>query len=135
MVLPHILRFSAPAVTDRLAQLAVQAKLHDPCGDEEALAEKFLGAVESLNRDLQIPLHLDALKAGDIPALARAALKEAHTGYPVPRYMTQAQCEEIIARLLPPAPAKPAAKKAVAKKPAAKKPAAKTNTPARATKA
>ena len=139
IVLPHILRFSAPAVTDRLAQLAVQAKLHDPCGDEEGLAEKFLGAVESLNRDLQIPLHLDALKAEDIPALARAALKEAHSGYPVPRYLTQAQCEEIITRLLPPAPAKPAAK-AAARKPAskqvvAKKPAAKKTTQARATKA
>lgn len=139
IVLPHILRFSAPAVTDRLAQLAVQAKLHDPCGDEEGLAEKFLGAVESLNRDLQIPLHLDALKAEDIPALARAALKEAHSGYPVPRYLTQAQCEEIITRLLPPAPAKPAAKvaarKPAAKQVVAKKPAAKKTTQARATKA
>lgn len=129
MVLPHILRFSAPAVTDRLAQLAQAARLSDACGDEDALAEKFLGAVELLTRDLQIPQHLDALKAEDIPALARAALKEAHTGYPVPRYLTQAQCEEIISRLLPPAPAKPAAKK-----PAAKKAPTKSTKP-RATKA
>lgn len=131
MVLPHILRFSAPAVMDRLAQLAQRAQLHNPCGDEDALAEKFLGGVEALNRDLEIPQHLDALKAEDIPALARAALKEAHTGYPVPRYMTQAQCEEIISRLLP--PSKPAEK--TAKKAAPRKAAAKKTTKPRATKA
>ena len=59
----------------------------------------------------------------------RAALKEAHTGYPVPRYMTQAQCEEIISRLLPRAPAP--APKAAHKKAAGKK----KSTQARAKKA
>jgi alcohol dehydrogenase len=54
-----------------------------------------------LNRDLGIPPTLAALKEADIPALARAACHEAHTGYPVPRYMTQAQCEGLIRKLLP----------------------------------
>ena len=71
--------------------------------------------MDQLNRDLNIPLHLAALKAADIPALAKAACHEAHTGYPVPRYMTQAQCEALIRGLLPPTAevqAKPAAKRA-----------------------
>lgn len=143
IVLPHILKFSAPVVVDRLAQLAVRAGLGGgSCGDEEALADKFLAAVDALNTDLQIPKHLDALKVGDIPALALAALREAHTGYPVPRYMTQAQCEELITGLLPPArpPAQPAAWPAAVKKPAAKKTtarkaSAKKTTQARAAKA
>lgn len=113
IMLPHVLRFSAPAITDRLARLAVRAGVgaeHEP---DNLLAHRFLDAVVELNRDLGIPAHLDALRAGDIPALAKAACHEAHTGYPVPRYMTQAQCEDIIRQVLPPAAprAKPSAVK------------------------
>ena len=112
IVLPHVLKFSAPVVTDRLAQLALRAGLGRKGQDNEALAQEFLNGVDALNRELKIPLHLDALQAAEIPALARAACKEAHTGYPVPRYMTQAQCEQMLGRLLPPAAAA-AAKAAV----------------------
>jgi len=132
IVLPHVLKYSAPVVTDRLAQLAVRAKLGAEGEDEDTLAQKFLDGVDQLNRDLGIPLHLEALKEADIPALAKAACKEAHGGYPVPRYMTRAQCEEMIARLLPPT-AKPATKPATkAATKAAPKVAAKTRTKAKA---
>jgi hypothetical protein len=61
--------------------------------------------VDQLNRDLGIPTYLAALKESDIPELAKAACHEAHTGYPVPRYMTQEVCEGIIRQALPPATA------------------------------
>jgi alcohol dehydrogenase len=86
---------------------------------EDVLAQKFVDAVQRLNDDLGIPRHLDALREQDIPSLAEAACAEANT-YPVPRYMTQAQCEALIRQVLPPktphktaqkAPPKPAAKK------------------------
>ena len=64
-------------------------------------AQTFLDAVDALLHTLNIPKHLQALRKEDIPLLARAALKEAHTGYPVPRYMTQNQCETLIRSLLP----------------------------------
>ena len=102
IVLPHVLRYSAPVVVPRLAALAVRAKLGTADEDENTLADKFLAGVDDLNRDLGIPLHLAALREADIPDLARAACHEAHTGYPVPRYMTQGQCEELIRQLLPP---------------------------------
>ena len=65
---------------------------------------------------------IEALKEADIPNLARAACHEAHTGYPVPRYLTQQGCEDLIRLVLPPADpgrraAKPAAKKTSARKP------------------
>jgi hypothetical protein len=73
--------------------------------------------VDQLNRDLGIPTFLAALKESDIPQLAEAACREAKTGYPVPRYMTQAVCEDIIRQVLPPktqerAPAKKPARRA-----------------------
>jgi alcohol dehydrogenase len=102
IVLPQVLRFSAPAVTERLAQLAVRARLGEEGLNEEVLADRFLEAIDTLNSDLGIPTTLAALREADIPALAKAALHEAHTGYPVPRYMTRAECEALIRRLLPP---------------------------------
>jgi alcohol dehydrogenase class IV len=126
IMLPRILRYSRPAIVDRLAKLAVRAKVGRRGDSDEVLADKFLDAVEKLNREVGIPTQLDALREDDIPALAKAACWEAHTGYPVPRYMSQEQCEEIIRDALPKVPAhpKPAATKSRATKPAAAKRAA-----------
>jgi alcohol dehydrogenase len=126
IMLPHVMRYSAPAITKQLAKLAVRAKLGEESERDDKLAEKFLNAIDQLNRDLGIPLYLDKLQEADIPALAKAACHEAHTGYPVPKYMTQKQCEALIRQVLPPpgkaASAQPTpAKKASVKKAAAKK--------------
>jgi alcohol dehydrogenase len=102
IMLPLVLKYSLPAITDRLALLAVRAKLGKESEGDDALAQKFLDAVVQLNRDLGIPTFLAALKESDIPQLAEAACREAKTGYPVPRYMTQAQCEDLIRQVLPP---------------------------------
>ena len=119
IMLPHVLRFSAPAITKQLARLAVRAKLGAESERDDKLAEKFLDAIDQLNRDLGIPLYLDKLQEADIPAIAKAACHEAHTGYPVPKYMTQKQCEALVRQVLPPA-VKPAAKKPPPKKSSAK---------------
>jgi alcohol dehydrogenase len=137
IMLPHVLKFSAPAVTGRLAQLAVRARLGTEDEPDRVLAQRFLDAVAELNRELGIPERLEALREEDIPALAKAALHEAHTGYPVPRYMNQAQCEAMIRKVLPrpaakagpavtpraaaPSAAKPASRPAAKKKPRARK--------------
>ena len=110
IMLPHVLRFSAPAIIGRLAQLAVRARVGSDDEPADDLAEKFIAAVEQLNRDLGIPTHLAALREADIPALAKAACHEAHTGYPVPRYLTQAGCEDLIRKVLPPTAVAAAAK-------------------------
>lgn len=101
IMLPHVLKYSRPAITERLALLAVRAKVGTEDEPSDVLAQKFLDAVDQLNADLNIPTCLDALKESDIPALAKAACFEAHTGYPVPRYMSQAQCEDLIRQVLP----------------------------------
>ncbi len=102
IMLPHVLKYSRPAIIERLAQLAVRAKVGTEDEPSSVLAQKFLDAVDQLNQDLGIPTHLEALQESDIPALAKAACFEAHTGYPVPRYMSQTQCEAMIRQVLPP---------------------------------
>ena len=101
IMLPHVLKYSSPAITERLALLAVRAKVGTDDEPSSVLAQKFIDAVDQLNADLNIPTVLDALQESDIPALAKAACFEAHTGYPVPRYMSQAQCEDLIRQVLP----------------------------------
>lgn len=124
IMLPHVLKYSQPAIVDRLAKLAVRANLGLVHEGDEVLAQKFLDAVDELNRDLGIPTYLQALREEDIPELAAAACREAHVDmiYPVPRYMTQAVCEDIIRQVLPPVIAEetvekkaPQRRKAVAK--------------------
>jgi len=123
IMLPVVLEYSAPAITGRLAQLAVRAGLGEPREDDETLARKFLDGVRALNAQLGIPRTLEALREHDIPDLARAACNEAHLGYPVPRYMDEATCEALIRQVLPTAEAapRPAAKKAAPRRTAAHK--------------
>ena len=102
IMLPYVLKYSHPAIVDRLDLLAVAAKVGTENEDTDTLAQKFLDAVDQLNRDLGIPTTLAALREADIPKLAVAACHEAHTGYPVPRYMSQQQCEDLIRKALPP---------------------------------
>jgi alcohol dehydrogenase class IV len=103
IVLPHVLRFLAPAITRRLALLAVAAGVGKEGEKPAVLARKFVESVDALNRELGIPQHLDALRAEDIPALAKAACWEADTNYPVPRYMSPETCEKLIRQMLTPA--------------------------------
>ena len=111
IMLPLVLDYSAPAVIERLAQLAVRAKLGHERESDETLAARFIDGVRALSAELGIPSTLADLREADIPDLARAACKEAHLGYPVPRYLDEAGCEALIRRALPQEPraaAKPA---------------------------
>ncbi len=101
LVLPHILEFSKDKVADRLANLAVECGLGEVSEGESVLAQKFVDRVWAMNEAVGIPKTLDALEAKDIPAIAKAALHEAHFTYPVPKYMDMAQCQAILNKLLP----------------------------------
>lgn len=101
IVLPHVLKFLRPAITDKLAVLAVRARVGEEGERAAVLAQKFLDSVEALNRDIGIPPYLDALREADIPELAKAACWEADTNYPVPRYMSPETCAQVIREILP----------------------------------
>lgn len=101
IMLPHVLRFSRDAITGKLAVLARHAKLGGADEPEAELAQKFLEAIDALSRRIGIPRTLDALREEDIPQLARAACREADLNYPVPRVMSQADCEALLRAVLP----------------------------------
>ena len=95
IVLPHVLAFSKPECTERLARLAEVSGLDG--ANDDAKAEAFIEHIRELNRRFDIPAGLDKIRDEDIPGIAKAALKEAHWTYAVPRYMNRGECERFIA--------------------------------------
>lgn len=93
VILPHVLRFNLSACHGKFEKMAALIGLDT--------GEAFVEAVEKLNSALDIPKSIKRLKEEDVSVIAQRALKEAHGTYPVPRYMTQAQCEQIVRNLLP----------------------------------
>ncbi|CAJ1427169.1 unnamed protein product, partial [Effrenium voratum] len=81
---------------------------------QRRLAILLVRHIRLLVASLGLPLQVPEMKAGDVRPLAERALAEAHgtnqaagvrwvldLGYPVPKYMTLRECEEVIATLLP----------------------------------
>jgi len=100
IVLPHVLDFSKGPAEERMARLAELIGLDG--ADDREKAQKFIDSVRELMAKVDIPDTLDALKEGDIPPIAEQALGEAYLNYPVPRYMSQPQCEDLLRRILAP---------------------------------
>jgi alcohol dehydrogenase class IV len=98
IALPRVLEFSLEPSAPRLAQLANLLGLEG--ADETAKARAFVAAVRELMEKVGIPPTLDVLLAEDIPRIAQQAVAEAHLNYPVPRYMSQAECEGLLREML-----------------------------------
>jgi alcohol dehydrogenase len=98
IALPHVLAFSSEAAVARLADLAELIGVGGELQPEKA--DRFIAAVRDLMAKVEIPSSLDALKREDVPAIAKQALAEAHLNYPVPRYMSQPECEHLLGQML-----------------------------------
>ncbi|MCV6614040.1 MAG: iron-containing alcohol dehydrogenase [Cellvibrionaceae bacterium] len=99
VVLPEVLEYSKDAASHRLAELAIHTGLGEHYEGDGALGRKLIDRVKELNQQVGIPTGFEQIQTADIPAMASAALTEAHGAYPVPEYLDQAECEAMIARL------------------------------------
>ncbi len=98
IALPHVLEFSKTHAEERLARLAELIGCEGTSDREKA--GRFIDAVRDLMEKIDIPSKLDALVDTDVSAIAAQAVGEADFNYPVPRYMSQPQCEELLRRML-----------------------------------
>ena len=106
IVMPHLLRFSLSHSAVRMAQLSRVMGLSAQNGhqDDAAMAAALVERVEQLNERFAIPTYVEQLVVEDIPAIVKAARAEARFTYAVPRYMSQAEGEQLLKALLPPSP-------------------------------
>lgn len=101
IILPTILDFSRNAAEKKLAELAFYSGLGEAMNDDETLANLFIEKIKAMNANMGIPTTIYALKAHDIPELAKRILKEANPTYPVPRIMHYQECCDLLQQLCP----------------------------------
>ncbi len=66
---------------------------------QDVLAQRFIDRVRELNRGVGIPEKIAALKAADVPTVARAAMIEAARDYPVPMNMSLGEAQALLQRM------------------------------------
>ncbi len=101
VVMPHVLEFSKPACAARMADLARAAGLDEGGASDYLLASRFVALVRDFNRDFGFAPTFEALQPADVAVIAASAIAEARFTYPVPRYMSQTDCEGVVRQLLP----------------------------------
>jgi len=101
IILPHVLEFSAEAAESKLASLAIAGGIGKSTESERELSHRFIAKVKAMNENMSMPTTIKELKESDIPLIAKRALAEAHPDYPVPTFMCQSECEDLIRKLLP----------------------------------
>ncbi|MGY3569895.1 iron-containing alcohol dehydrogenase [Vibrio paucivorans] len=99
VVLPYVLEFSKEEARERLAELADAVSACDGKLSQDMKAQAFIDYVRDLQRKLSLPASFDNILNEHITDIAKQALLEAQWNYPVPRYMKQDECEQLIANV------------------------------------
>lgn len=95
VIMPYVLKAYGESVHKKLHELAIAAGISDIKEDRAEAAKKFISAIESLNKNMNIPDKIDVIKRRDIAIMASRAEREANPLYPVPKLMTQRELEKI----------------------------------------
>ena len=98
ILLPYVLEFSMDGATPQMAELAVACGLGEEGDDPRSLAIGLVVGVRRLNDSIGIPPTIEQIADADIPEIVRRALSEAHGTYPVPKYMSAAECATVVRR-------------------------------------
>jgi alcohol dehydrogenase class IV len=98
ILLPYVLDFYVDGAASRLAELARACGLGRDGEDPRSLALSLVAAIRRLNASVGIPPTIEQIADADIPEIVRRALAEAHGTYPVPMYMSAADCATIVQR-------------------------------------
>jgi alcohol dehydrogenase class IV len=99
VLLPYVLDFYLDKAALPMAELARACQLGRTADDDRALARGFIAEIRRLNMLIDIPVTIEKIEVADIPELSRRALAEAHGTYPVPKYMTSADCNALVSRV------------------------------------
>ena len=96
VVLPYVLDFYLDSAARPMAELARACGLGKAGDNEPTLARAFIAHIRWMNTQMDIPETLDRVNVVDIPEIVRRALAEAHGTYPVPKYMSNADCDAVV---------------------------------------
>ena len=100
VILPIVLKEYDSAVYKKLYFLAKELGISNKSDTKEIGANKFIDAILSLNKKMNIPNTIKNIKEEDIELMARHADKEANPLYPVPKLMNSKELEKIYYKVL-----------------------------------
>lgn len=100
MLLPLVVDYSKEKMAGKLAKLAIATGLGGDDLIEAQLAQLVVDKLTSLNKQLNIPSKLEALKGEDIPNLALRSYAEALKIHAAPKYMGKRDIEKLLTNLL-----------------------------------
>lgn len=101
VILPYILEYSREAAEGKIARLAIAGGFGKNGESPETLSKQFIEKIKELNANLDIPTTIPEIQEKDVSLIAQRALAEANPDYPVPKIMTQQECETLIRKLIP----------------------------------
>lgn len=94
VIIPYVLESYGKSAYKKLHRLGVIAGVSYSSDSDKVGAEKFIEAVKTLNREMNIPDKIEGISEKDIPVMAQHAEKEANPLYPVPKLMTEKELEK-----------------------------------------
>ncbi len=98
VILPYVLEMFGESAHKKLACLADAVGIKGK--DDEEKATLFIKAIREMNKDMDIPERIEnTIKDEDIPVMVKRAIAEAHPLYPVPRFFTKAEIEDVFNRI------------------------------------
>ncbi|MGL4371031.1 MAG: iron-containing alcohol dehydrogenase [Spirochaetota bacterium] len=100
VVLPYVLEYFGSSAHRKLAKLAVISGTGRAGEKKDVLARKFIARIKEMNRNMGIPDSIPEIKQEDIPVIAASAIREGNPMYPVPRIMTEEECQALIAKVM-----------------------------------
>ena len=95
VIMPYVLEAYGKKAHKKLYRLAIAAGVCSENDSIEVGAEKYIDAIKTLNKEMNIPDKLGGIIKEDIPVMARYAEKEANPLYPVPKLMTKKELESM----------------------------------------
>lgn len=93
VIIPYVLEAYGSSIYNKLKDLAIAAGLCSNKTNEEIAARIFIDSIRVMNKQMNIPNKISALKKEDIVQLSKYADKEANPIYPVPVLMDSIQLE------------------------------------------
>ncbi len=97
LALLPVLRFSLPEIEPQLAALSEALEVGE--SEEIPSAQAFIDRIENLYQVIGIEQVTDKIQPSDTQELVRLILKEAHWNYPVPKFMNEQECAQILAEI------------------------------------
>lgn len=97
--LPAVLHALRASCEKKLSELALLVGLGEPWEDYGILSERYINHIEALQERLGVPTVIEKLQSDDIPSLSKRILKEANHLYPVPKILSEKECNVILVKL------------------------------------